>query len=369
MKQLNQALPLSTARVLLLCAGAAACVLTSAGCQSLDRWELERRERQRTPEQQLAIEQAEARRQAELRALTIPSDEPAPATDDATQARVLANQGQLGEALALFERAIEKNPLLTVAYLGAGELHYKAGDLPKAEQRFSKAALLEPSNFSAQYWHGLVLQELKRYPESIRAYLRALSLRPDDLQANTNLAAAYLQAGEASQGLAYAQRAVQINPNDPAARINLGAIFASLDQHENAITEYQQAAELTELTPELLLNLADSYGKTRRFEEMVGTLEQVIRLRPTAVAFERLGSGLFRLGQFDGALEAFQESARLDDRHYPAHNGIGVCLLRRWILSGEQDRAAREGALRALRRSLQIDRNQPRVLELVGRYQ
>jgi tetratricopeptide (TPR) repeat protein len=345
-------------------------VVTMSGCQSLDSWAMKRREKKRTPQEQQAIQVYEAKAEAtNPQAPKLIAEESYAGADAMAKGRTLAQQGLEAEALLQFEAAIEKNPLLTAAYMGSGELHYKKGDLPKAEERFGKAALIEPSNFDAQYWHALVLQELKKFDESIRAYLRALSLRPDDIKANSNLSAAYLQAGEPKQALPYAQRAVQIAPNDASARINLGAIYATLGQHENAITEYQQAAELTELSPQLLLNLADSYGRVRRYEEMVGTLEQVIKLEPSAVAYERLGSGLFRLADYEGALEAFQQSTTLDENHYPAFNGVGVCLLRRWVVSGQDDTASREEALRALRKSLQIDRNQPRVLELVGRYQ
>jgi deoxyribonuclease IV len=289
--------------------------------------------------------------------------------DSVAKARLLQQQGNLDAARAEFERAIAINPTLTIAYMGAADIDRERGDYRGAERNYAKAAELEPGNFDAQYSHGFTLQLLSRFNDAVRAYLRALTIRPDDLNANLNLGTAYLQLGEPAQGLAYAERAVRIDPRNAASRTNLGAIYASLGRHSEAVVEYQQASELTELTPPLLLNLADSLGKTDRHEEMVNTLRQVIEIEPSATAYERLGSGLFRLRYYDDALVAFRESMELDANYYPAINGVAVCRLNQFVWSNRTNDAAREEAIQLLRRSLQIERRQPRIADLLSRYQ
>lgn len=292
----------------------------------------------------------------------------AEAQDAVANAARLQNEGVTDAALAEFERAIEINPELTIAYVGAADIYTQQGQFGEAEARYRRATELEPANFDAQFGHGLVLQFLNRITEAVRAYLRALSLRPDDFDANLNVATAYMQLDEPQQARAYAERAVRLDPEDGKARVNLGAVYGALEMHDAAVIEYQQAAELIELGPELLLNLADSLGKTGRHAEMASTLSQLVRIEPGAVAFERLGSALFKLKDYESSLEAFREATALDPTHYPAWNGIGVCLLNRYLWSDKQDQAARSGAIDALRRSLQIKTNQPRIIELVRRY-
>jgi tetratricopeptide (TPR) repeat protein len=243
-----------------------------------------------------------------------------------------------------------------------------AGNYADAEKRYAHAAEIEPRSFDAQYMHGLTLQLLGRTSEAVRAYLRALSIRPDDFEANLNLATAYLQLKEPAQALSYAQRAVRINPSSGPARVNLGAVYAALDRHAEAITEYLQAAELTELSPELLLNLADSFGKSDRYAEMVSTLEQLVSNHPSAIAYERLGFARFRARNFDAALASFRSALEIDPSHYPALNGVGTCLLNRYASTGRSDEAIRKEAIRALRRSLQIEPKQPKILDLVKEY-
>lgn len=284
------------------------------------------------------------------------------------RAEQLRAMGVADRALAEFERAIAENPRLTVAYLGAADIYRQRGEFGLAEQRYRTATRLEPDNFDAQYAHGLVLQLLDRVAEAVRSYLSALAIKPDDFEANLNIATAYLQLGEPEQARLYAERAVRLDGASGPARANLGSVYAALGDHDAAVVEYQQAAELMTLSPELLLNLADSLGKSGRHAEAAATLEQLIRIRPGPVAHERRGAALFKLRRYDEALRAFRAAAELDPRHFPAWNGIGVSLLNRYLWSDQTDDDALAGALEALRRSLRIEPNQPRIIELLRRY-
>ncbi len=284
------------------------------------------------------------------------------------RAQDLAGKGDLDAARVEFEKLISTNPTLTVAYLGAGDIYRQQGDYKTAEQRYAKAAEVEPGSFDAQYLHGLSLQILNRLSDAVRAYLKALTIRPDDFNANLNLGTAYLQLGEGQQALPYAQRAVKLDPNSAAARTNLGAIYASLDRNAEAVTEYQQAAELAQLSAPLLLNLADSLGKIGRYEEMANTLQQLIDLKPTAEAYERLGSAQFRLRKYPEAETSFRRAMDLDPRYYPAINGAAVCALNRYVWSNQLDESAKTEATTLFRRSLLIEKKQPQVVELLSRY-
>ncbi|MBX3363623.1 MAG: tetratricopeptide repeat protein [Phycisphaeraceae bacterium] len=284
------------------------------------------------------------------------------------RARRLAAQGDDSAALAAFERAIAVNPELTVAYLGAADIYQRQGDYDRAERRYGQAAALEPGNFDAQYGHGLSLHFLNRLAEAVRAYLRALAIRPNDFDTNLNLATAYLQLGEPRQAQVYAVRAVRLNTRSGPARANLGAVYAALGDHASAVAEYQQASELMELSPPLLLNWADSLSREGRHAEAINTLEEVIRSEPSAVALERLGAARFRMRQYEKAEQAFSEALRLDGNHYPAMNGLAVCLLNRYEWSQATDLQSRDEAIRLLRRSLQIEPRQTPIVELVRRY-
>ncbi|MHA7813466.1 MAG: tetratricopeptide repeat protein [Phycisphaerales bacterium] len=285
------------------------------------------------------------------------------------QAVQLHAAGDLQAALRELERAIAFNPQFTLAYLESGDIFMELAQYEQAERRYAMAVRSEPRNYMAQYRHAQVLHKLGSLEESNRAYLRALSIRPGSFDANLGISIVMLEMGRAEQALPYGQRAVRSEPPSGRARMHLGTVYAALDRHEEAVIEYQQAAELMDApTAGLLLNMSESLNQLQRYAEMVGALDQLVRLDPSAIAYERLGSGLFRLKRYDEALAAFSESGELDPNHFPAFNGVAVCELNQYLWSSKTDGGARERAVAAMRQSLRIDAKQPRIVELLRRY-
>lgn len=299
-------------------------------------------------------------------------DLPSPKTrEEQSYARAvdLHASGDLESALRELERAIAINPRFTRAYIESGDIYMELAEYSLAERQFALAVRNEPRNYMAQYRHANVLHKLGELEESKRAYLRALSIRPSAFEANLGLSLVQLESGNPAQAVSYSQRAVRADPSSGRARMHLGNVYAALDQHEEAIVEYQQAADMFDQPGTgLLLNLSDSLNQLGRYAEMVGALEQLVLTEPDSVAYERLGSGYFRLRRYEEALVAFNASVDLDPNHYPGLNGIAVCELNNYLWNGKVDSGARQRAVDAMRRSLRLERQQPRIVELLRRY-
>jgi tetratricopeptide (TPR) repeat protein len=280
----------------------------------------------------------------------------------------LIDEGRNGEALSLLAMAIERNPTLTVAHLRMGEIYQGRGDHQRASTAYERAAGSDPGNFDAQYGHGLMQHLMQKLPTAIRAYLMALTIRPDDFRTNLNLATAYLELDESRKALPFAERAVSADPGSGQARVNLGAIYSALGRHQDAVREYEAASEVMDLSPQLLMNLARSLGKLERYQEMANTLGTVIDRRATAAAHERLGFARFKMRRYAEAKSSFEASLSEDGRYYPALNGMGVTLLNEYIKGGKAEGSVKDGAMEYLRRSLLIHGKQPKIKELVSRF-
>ncbi|MBC7833835.1 MAG: tetratricopeptide repeat protein [Phycisphaerales bacterium] len=292
----------------------------------------------------------------------------APGQGHVDSANAALSAGDRELALSEFTRAIAVNPNLTTAHLGVADIYREQQDYPKAESSYRRAAQIEPRNFDAQYYHGLMLHLLDRVTEAVQAYLRALAVQPNSFEANLNLSSAYYQLSENNQALVYGKRAVELDPRSGPARFTLGNINAELGRHADAVKEYQQAAELMDLTPGLLMNLAKSLGQTGRYTEMRNALLELLKKEESAGGHERLGFAAFQLGKFDEALASFNRSLTLEPDYYPALNGLGVIYLNQWITGAQSDPALKRRGIDALRRSLQIKRDQPFILDLLTKY-
>jgi deoxyribonuclease-4 len=286
----------------------------------------------------------------------------------AEEAEDAKTTGEYERALSLFRQILADNPTAAVAYVGIGEVYLLKEDFAGAEPVFARAARLEPRSYDAQYGHGVALQMLERFVEAIKSFHRALTIRPESVEANLHLATVYLQTGEPRSALVFAEKVIQLDPASGPGRATLGSTYVALGRHREAVAQYEAAVELMEPTPPLLINLINALGKLERYVDAKNTAEYLIRLAPSAEAYERLGWANFRLAVYDESIEAYRRAVALDGDCWPALNGVGCNALNAWLLSNNRDTAALAEAKQAFRRSLQVNPDQPKVVALLTRY-
>jgi tetratricopeptide (TPR) repeat protein len=202
----------------------------------------------------------------------------------------------------------------------------------------------------------------------VRAYHRALIIRPDSFEANRNLAATYLEMDQPDRALTFAQRAVKLKPDSQSAHTSLGVVHAKLGEHDQAIEQFVTAMELGEPNEHVLLNLIESLGRVKRYREAVNAALTLTRIAPSANAFERLGWAHFKVGEYDKSMQAYQKAVERDPQNWVAWRGVGVNSLNDWLRSNKQDAQAGQRARDAFRKSLQINPRQPKVVRVMSNY-
>jgi tetratricopeptide (TPR) repeat protein len=284
------------------------------------------------------------------------------------EAKALTASGRYDDALGIFQDILAENPMITQAYLGIGEIYMVTDDYESAEPAYRRAARLEPRSFEAQYGHGLALQMLQRFVDAVRAYQRALTIKPDDPKTNLNIATTYLQMERADEAIGYAQKAVELAPSNGGAYANLGAVYERLGYYEESVDAYIKALEIMGNRPPLMLNLVNVQAQLSRYAEAANTAKTLIRIEPSAAAYERLGWCAFKLRDYDLSRESSHSAVDLDPDYWPAWNGIGVNALNTWLLSKKRDTAAQLEARDAFRESLRANPEQMRLVQLMSNY-
>lgn len=120
---------------------------------------------------------------------------PVDSVDWFEQAVSLEEHGNLAEAAAAYERALEEGePSAEVAF-NLGNVHYSLGRAEEAIARFEQALELDPEYVEA--WNNLasVHAELEHWEEAVTAGRHALALAPDYPDTHYNLAEAYFACG------------------------------------------------------------------------------------------------------------------------------------------------------------------------------
>ncbi|WP_158623779.1 tetratricopeptide repeat protein [Corallococcus llansteffanensis] len=134
---------------------------------------------------------------------------------------------------------------------------------------------------------GLVALRREDTAKAKQRLLRALRYNPDHLEAQRNLAMAYLEEGAYAQALESFKRALRVSPDDIHARYHLGLTLLKLGKAAEARKEFDGVlSQATQLTPEVCDAWRDQGTvllELRRFSEAEAAFGNCVRLQETDI--------------------------------------------------------------------------------------
>ncbi len=275
----------------------------------------------------------------------------------------------LDAALAEFQTVAQVRPEMAVAHSRMGLIYRKLGRLEHAVDALIEAIRFNPTSFDDTFSLAQVYHLLRRGKDAIQAYLHAVRLRPRNFDAQLNLGVCYKESGALDQAVERFERAIEIDPDRSHAYVNLGATLDAQEKHYAAIRAYKEALERDGSQPIVLVNLAQTYMRQGRLKMARAALIQSTRLDPElAAAHQALGYCLFRMKDFDSAEKSYRQALCYDGALPQAHVGLGsIGMLAYLNEPSRTDR--RERALDHWHRALELDPDQPKIRDLIARYQ
>jgi Flp pilus assembly protein TadD len=190
---------------------------------------------------------------------------------------------------------------------------------------------------------GNALQEVARFDEAIACYDRAISLKPDYMDAYRNRGNALKQLGRLAEAVASYDHAIALRPN-VGSYINRGNVLRGLKRTEEALDSYDRAIALAPLRAEIHNNRGSALQELGRFDEAEASYRRALALKPDyAEAFSNLGVALTELGRFDEAIVHFDQAIALKGEYAEALFNRGLTrLLTGQYASGWRDYEARK---------------------------
>jgi protein O-mannosyl-transferase len=134
---------------------------------------------------------------------------------------VLGNRGQLGEAIAHFERVVALRPNRARHRANLGLALLKAHRSAEAAEQFQRVLAEEPTDTDTRWRLGLALAQQGQLVEASRALERAVADNPRHVDALTALGMVLIDLGRPGEAVAYLDRAVALDPASAAAREGL----------------------------------------------------------------------------------------------------------------------------------------------------
>jgi len=216
-------------------------------------------------------------------------------------------------------------------------------DFTAAETLLKKAIDKDHNNYQAWFDLGFVLNRLGRADESIAAYRKSVTAKPDVFESNLNLGLMLARANnpEAEQFLRAATTLKPTaHPEEGQARAWLAlAHLLENKKPEDAFQAYTKASELTPKDPEPHLSAALLHERQKEFSAAEAEYKQVLMLDPHTM---EAAIGLTNLYMKSGRLGEAEPLLRRLAAERPDDAGIHLQLGRVLAAQGKKEDAITE---------------------------
>lgn len=277
----------------------------------------------------------------------------APAAPNLGQINALAQQGQLGTALAQIEQLVVADARNAQAWQLAGMLRRKAGDhtgavaaigqaialglgtsevwnslglaheaggdLTSAETAFARAGQIDASYIPGITNHARILGRLARHAEGEALLQRALARKPDAPDLLNALGALMIEAGRSDEAEAVYRRSLGLRADSRVAVIRLGQTLCEQDRASEAVALFRTQPRTIAQTPEFVSALVGALVENGEWGAAEAELERLCAAAPSYFPAHR---SLARLAREYGTGKDCYRSFRQLAAQYPQEPSV-----------------------------------------------
>lgn len=169
---------------------------------------------------------------------------------DSAEARLLVGTTKLlmndaTGAVADLQKAVELDPTLPSAHSYYGRALQEAGIPDEAEKAFRAELKINPNDFVANLYLGVLLKEEQDYQAALPLFQHALEVRPGDAGVLYQIAALHLAEHQFDDAQRELERLVKASPNFLEAHVALATLYYRLKRKEDGDRERAIVAKLT----------------------------------------------------------------------------------------------------------------------------
>jgi tetratricopeptide (TPR) repeat protein len=185
------------------------------------------------------------------------------------------------DALDAYQKAVLQTPDSGDLYYSIARAQFNIGDTTgqatAAEEAVKKRTRFLGESF---YLIGDAYQKQRKMTESLDAYQRAISAKPDIYLAYRNMAEIYRSQNRINEAIEISLKGRRLFPNDGGIYTNLGWYYSLADRHEDAV---QASLAGTKLIPNEYLaftNLCRAYNDVNKPDMAITACNTALKLNP-----------------------------------------------------------------------------------------
>lgn len=175
------------------------------------------------------------------------------------------------QAIRLYDKSIESEPLLRIAYYQRGLAHYALQQFKEAEQDFTDA-------LEQKYWfktpdsrilatRAAMKYDLNDIDGAIVDLLKAREKNNNSYEISFKLGECWAKKGDLKEAKKYFRFATGDDPSNPEAFYQLAGVYVALKKYKNAIEVYEKAISLEPRSGNAYLNRGMCHARERDMDK------------------------------------------------------------------------------------------------------
>jgi len=145
---------------------------------------------------------------------------------------------------------------------------------------YNKALTIKPDFAEAYYNMSLTLEDQGKLEEAIEAYKKAIAIKSDYADAYFNMANALREQGKLEESIVAYNRALAIKPDNVAAQTNLGVAFKEQGMLEEALEAYKKALAIKPDYSDTYNNMGNALKEQGKLDEAMDTYSKALHINP-----------------------------------------------------------------------------------------
>ncbi|WP_445637231.1 Tetratricopeptide repeat protein [Nostoc sp. DSM 114161] len=164
-------------------------------------------------------------------------------------------------------------------------------------------------------WRGETYRLMKRYPEALQDFDRAIELDPKYDWALAHRGKTFCLMERYPEALEDFDRAIELNPKSDWALTHRGETYRSMESYPEAIEDFDRAIELNRKYEWAIANRGETYRLMKRYTEALEDFDRAIELNPKSDWALTFRGETYRLMEsYPEALEDFDRAIELDPK-------------------------------------------------------
>jgi tetratricopeptide (TPR) repeat protein len=180
---------------------------------------------------------------------------------------------------------------------------------------------------------AIAYTNIGRYQEALQRGDLAVRIDPADASARRALSYPLIYTGRYTEAIAELEQAIAINPNIAAPYFELASLYRRINNEEMAIAIYQRVLEIEPNNARAYLRLCETFAAVGFFQEAETFCDTALEIDINYASAHRMRGQLrYSRRNYEGAIEEFNECKRLGSEeiecwylHGLAHYALGQC--------------------------------------------